>query len=459
MRYQLRLLFSAFFVSFLIVIGLTALSFSRINKLDARIAIVEHTYQVINTINLLSDGVQELNRTSFRYVTTGDSVFRELYRQNEYRWGQMSDSLKRLTVDNPAQQAAITFLNSDMALYRSWSAAVMDSVPYPATEFVRSAEYTSRRQNADSMTARLQRMKSMEYALLHQRTAERENYLQLTTSLIRALTLIFGLLASVLFFLLMREFRKRITFQTELQQKMAEIARSKRELEHIAYATSHDLQEPLRKIRILTDRWQSQHVDTTNESQKGLMNRITSSAARMQDLVSELMILASLNDEKPRTVCALRECAAAAAAALQPVITEKKAELYIAPLPVLHGYPDQLRLLFRHLLDNALKFAKPDNPVKINVTVRDAHGYELNAGNEAIYKCVIIEDDGVGFDNRHADKMFGIFRQLHSTGEGYKGKGTGLAICQRIMHNHGGAIVAHGFPGEGATFKLYFPVT
>ncbi len=458
MRYQLRLLLSGFIVSFLVVVALAALSFFRIHRLDARISQVEHTYTVINTINLLNDGLQEMNRTSFRYATGGDTAFLERFNETEQRWNTFCDSLKRLTSDNPSQQASITMLRSDMSIYRAKSEHVMDSAPRLPTELMLSEPYLTRRQNADSQTARLLHMKGLEFDLLRKRTDARKEYLELTSSLIRTLTLVFGLLTSVLFIFLLHEFRRRITYQTELQQKVAEIAQSKRELEHIAYATSHDLQEPLRKIRILTDRWQSRHQDALDAESKALMERIIGSAARMQDLVSELMILASLNDEKQRVACPLRQYAEAVIHDFAGVISAKDAGLHIDPLPVVLGYPDQLKLLFRNLLDNALKFSNPDAPLRISITSRAANGSELAADNDADYQCVIIEDNGLGFDNRQADKMFGIFRQLHGAGEGYTGKGTGLAICQRIMHNHRGTIVAHGFPGEGATFKLYFPV-
>ena len=128
-------------------------------------------------------------------------------------------------------------------------------------------------------------------------------------------------------------------------------------------------------------------------------------------------------------------------------------------LPVINGYPDQLNLLFKNMLDNALKFARPGERPVISVTVRKADAVELEdeVHTDRQYYCITITDNGIGFDNKMADKMFGIFRQLHTASDGFVGKGTGLAICQRIMSNHKGRITAHGFPNTGAIFKLYFP--
>ncbi len=296
---------------------------------------------------------------------------------------------------------------------------------------------------------------------LKKRTAEREAYQQRTSDMIKALSIVFGILTLVLFVFLLKEFRKRLLYQTELQQKMTEVARSKQELEHIAYATSHDLQEPLRKIRILTDKWKhQQRQNPITEETQDTLNRIVAAATRMQELVSDLMLLTTLNEGEQPVRCPLHDYVDDALESLSMQIYEKQARIEQEDLPVVQGHPEQLRMLFRNLLDNSLKFTRPGVSPIISVSARKADGSELgqeiDTGQE--YHCITIQDNGVGFDTKMADKMFGIFRQLHTTEEGYIGKGAGLAICQRIMSNHKGHIIAHGFPDAGATFKLYFPV-
>jgi light-regulated signal transduction histidine kinase (bacteriophytochrome) len=303
-------------------------------------------------------------------------------------------------------------------------------------------------------------MSVAEDSVLKERTAERKSYEALTSAMIKTLGILFSVLTLVLFFMLLNEFRRRIRIQAELQQKMIEIGQSKQELEHIAYATSHDLQEPLRKIRILTDKWKHQQKqEALDDDTRDTLSRVAGAATRMQELVGELMTLTTLNAGLPPVACPLLEYVQHAMSVLAAPIKEKDARITIEALPEIQGYPDQLKLLFRSLMDNALKFARPEVPPEIRISMRIARSEELDAElhTDLQYFCILIEDNGIGFDNKMAEKMFGIFRQLHTVQEGYTGKGTGLAICRRIMTNHKGHILAHGFPDAGATFKLYFP--
>ena len=461
MKFRFRLLFVAFAVSFLLVAALSAVSIIRFSQLSDRVISVEHSYQVANMINVLDESVRELDRNEFRFLVTGDSDFFQGFEKSAIQLRKTSDSLKALTSDNATQQSFIVMFESDLALYQAASKHAMTASLSPNSVHT-SAPYQNSRVLMSSATKRLTQMAAEEDRLLKRRTVERENYRQFTAAMIKALSIVFGILTLILFFLLVHEFRSRVLYQEELQQKMIELGQSKQELEHIAYATSHDLQEPLRKIRILMDKWQHQQKNNnaiTDES-RDTLDRIVAAATRMQDLVGDLMILTTLSDTTELVACPLRRFAGNALESLSTRIAEKKARIDIGDLPVIKGHPDQLKLLFKNLLDNALKFTRPHiNPV-VSIMAHDAGseelGQEMHTGRR--YHCITIKDNGIGFDNKMADKMFGIFRQLHTEREGYIGKGTGLAICQRIMSNHKGRIIAHGFPGAGATFKLYFPV-
>ena len=459
MKFRLRLLLVAFAVSFLLVAALSALSISRFSQLRDRVDSVEHSYHLVNIINGLDEKVRELDMNEFRFLVTKDSSFFYGYEKAAIQVKRASDSLKALTRDNMTQQASVIMFESDMTLFHQ---ASLDAIKFPlsADSVMNSAAYQKSRLIMGSASKRLSQMTSEESGLLKKRTQERVSYQDHTDKMIKALSAVFGILTLILFFLLLSEFRKRLKYQARLQQKMIEIAQSKQELEHIAYATSHDLQEPLRKIRILTDKWQHRQAGPLPDDTGDTLNRVVAAATRMQELVSELMILTTLNDDAKRMACPLNEYLSAALHSLKGQIEAKGARIDVEKLPVVNGYPEQLRLLFKNLLDNALKFARPGEPPVISVTVRKTDSVELEGEvhTDRQYYCITIEDNGVGFDNKMADKMFGIFRQLHTVRDGYVGKGTGLAICQRIMSNHKGRINAHGFPNTGATFKLYFPI-
>jgi signal transduction histidine kinase len=135
-------------------------------------------------------------------------------------------------------------------------------------------------------------------------------------------------------------------------------------------------------------------------------------------------------------------------------IDNKKAIIKVDNLPEIIGYNYQLHLLFSNLLDNALKFSKADTPPTINITVTDVVSAETN--DERKYIRISFIDNGIGFEKEFAEKIFMIFQRLHTSDSSYLGKGIGLAICKRVMVNHGGYITATAEPGVGATFNLYF---
>lgn len=459
MRFKVRLLFAGFFISFLLVGTLTFMSFFQTGRLAHRVKWVEHTHIVVNTTNVMAYDLSILDKTSFRFLLTLDSAYVDTFENGVTSLYKNTETLRSLCADNKAQEANIIGLQSDEALYISDCRALFSRPRMPVDVLLASSEMAKNREKMQHATQQLRQIAAIENQLLQERTIERESNMKLTTSFMRALSVIFGVLTLLLSVLLFREFRRRVAYQSELQLKISEIEHSRRELEHIAYATSHDLQEPLRKIRVLTDRWYHKYKDALGPDSSDMLERLVQSAKRMQELVGELMILASLNADSHKRPCALQRYINVAAGQLKEEIAAKNATLHVEEMPEVDGYPDQLKMLFRNLIDNSLKFSRTEVPLQITISARKATSEELPVARQIdrTFHCIVIEDNGIGFDNQQTEKMFGIFRRLQTNAENAAGKGTGLAICRRIMTNHNGFIIAHGFRGEGATFKLYFP--
>lgn len=459
MKFRLRLLIAAFGVSFLLVAILSAISFLRFSQLASRMNSVESSHTAVRHINTLEQCLSELDKAEFRFLLTHDSSYLEPFTPTMHRIRIVGDSVRQLVSDNQRQLDRLVMFRSDLKLHMNALRSIWISGKLPDSANVIKV-YQTHLQQIQKAQQTLETMAIAEDQELKARTAERENYAQLTVSMTKALGLVFGILTLVLFVLLIREFRRRIRYQGELQQKIMEIAQSKQELEQIAYATTHDLQEPLRKIQILADRWQHQQREGQRPDEHQTSERLMAAARRMQELVGDLMILTTLNDGAPATTASLSESYFSAETNLRDEILSADAIVTCGELPAIKGHPDQLKLLFRNLLENALKFARPGVQPVIEISARIAGVDELDADVDTgrQFHCISIRDNGLGFDNKLADRMFGIFRQLHTDKEGFEGKGTGLAICQRIMSNHRGRIIAHGFPNAGATFKLYFPI-
>ncbi|REA62795.1 PAS domain-containing sensor histidine kinase [Dyadobacter luteus] len=233
-------------------------------------------------------------------------------------------------------------------------------------------------------------------------------------------------------------------------------------LQQFAYVASHDLQEPLRKIQsfstLLVDRYGPQLADGID-----YLLRMQSAARRMSELIDDLLAFSRVTS--PKNVygrVSLTKIVSAVLNDLEIAIQESQTELYVTPLPDIQGDNTQLSQLFLNLISNAIKFRKPDvNPV-ISIESKLVHHYELGPSvrptrTSNSYYQIDVKDNGVGFEQQYAERIFQLFQRLHGRSE-YSGTGIGLAICERVVSNHGGAILAKSSPGEGATFSVFLPL-
>lgn len=235
-----------------------------------------------------------------------------------------------------------------------------------------------------------------------------------------------------------------------LEQKVKERTR---ELEKINYelmqftsVASHDLKEPVRKVSIFSDRLKDIATNESEQFHKYLSN-IISSAKRMARLIDDLLSFSRLSQAKPELEeVDLNALMQQILDDLQIAIKEKNAQVRFDELPVVQGVPLQLGQVFQNLISNSLKFSKPDDPPVVTIH---------REKNDGTYR-IIYTDNGIGFSNESADKIFDVFERLHAKDK-YEGTGIGLAIVKKIIELHGGTITAKGKEGEGATFIFTLP--
>jgi len=309
----------------------------------------------------------------------------------------------------------------------------------------------------------LQKIHVAETGLLQERSKREEFYQQLTNRTLTYLLSIFCVITLILFSIMIKELRGRMLFQEELQAKVIDLERSHSELREIAYVASHDLQEPLRKIQVFSNMLLYQKTGRADEESNTTLKRIVDSAGRMQSLITDLMSLTSLTTtDEAKAPVDLGRALQYIIIDIEEKIKETGASVEVQQLPVINGYNAQIKILFKALLDNSLKFTRPGVKPVITITGDIINGHELSDINPNLlnkkFHRITCSDNGIGFGNQFITKIFRIFQRLHTQESGYEGKGIGLAICQRIMANHEGYIIAHGEPGLGAKFKLFFPV-
>jgi two-component system CheB/CheR fusion protein len=263
---------------------------------------------------------------------------------------------------------------------------------------------------------------------------------------------------------------KELAFQNEEKEKRAaELIIANTELESFAYVSSHDLQEPLRKIQTLALRILEKEHENLSEKGKDYFSRMQSSAGRMQKLIEDLLAFSRLNiAERKFENTDLNKIVEEVKTELRDVIAEKHAIIEATNLCEVHLIPFQFRQLMYNLVSNALKFSKPGHPPHIIIKSGIEKGSKLNKENPALppgklqpenkYCHITVFDNGIGFDPQYKDRIFEVFQKLHGKEE-YSGTGIGLAIVKKVVEHHNGIITVSSKLDEGATFNVYVPVS
>jgi PAS domain S-box-containing protein len=233
-----------------------------------------------------------------------------------------------------------------------------------------------------------------------------------------------------------------------LKQKMQELARSNAELQQFAYVSSHDLQEPLRKIQAFGDLLKNKYGMTIDERGQDYIQRMQDASGRMQTLINDLLAYSRIATKAlPYTSVNLTNLLNDVASDLVVRIRQTGGSVEISDMPTIDADQSQMYQLFQNLISNGLKFHRPDVPPIIKVYSE----IQNNICN------IFVEDNGIGFDEKYLDRIFVIFQRLQGRSE-YEGTGVGLAICRKIVDRHNGSITAKSKQGEGSTFIVTMPV-
>lgn len=230
----------------------------------------------------------------------------------------------------------------------------------------------------------------------------------------------------------------------ELEQRVTERTA---ELEAFSYSVSHDLRTPLLTIDGFSQMLLDDYSDQLDAEGQRLLKTICSNSQNMGRLIDDLLAFSRLGRQEMRPAeIKMNELAGAVCAELQTTVPERKLQFHLQPLPPAHGDQPMIRQVLVNLLSNAIKFTGP----------REIANIEIGAEEEENQNIYYVKDNGVGFEMKYADKLFGVFQRLHSYDE-FAGTGVGLAFVQRIIHRHGGRVWADGIVGEGTTVYFTLP--
>ena len=251
-----------------------------------------------------------------------------------------------------------------------------------------------------------------------------------------------------------------LKYQTDLELKNLELLQTNSELSSFTYIASHDLQEPLRKIQTFLNRILDKEYDNFSAKAKDYFQRVTGASERMQNMITALLNYSRVNNSQVvRMPTDLNMIIEEVKDNLHELIEENNVTIKTSALPTLNAVPLQLNQLFTNIITNSIKYKKNgvDPIIEIKAEMISASEIQIPESFMADeYWKIKICDNGIGFDQQYADKIFELFQRLHGRTE-YEGTGIGLAICKKIVQNHHGFIEALGQAGIGSTLNIYIP--
>ena len=238
----------------------------------------------------------------------------------------------------------------------------------------------------------------------------------------------------------------RLSIVQEKRRLMQELERRNRESEQFLYIASHDLNEPVRTIKVMAEMLDTKYAPQLGEEGKQFTSFIHSAAERMSALIRSLLDYGRIGKDSVKAMTDVGEVVDDALDDLGALIGESRAQVTVGPMPTMPVYRQELRQMFQNLIANAIKYARPGVDPKIVVASEQKFGYRQ----------FTVRDNGMGISSEHLEKIFVMFRKLHSPND-FDGTGIGLAHCRKIAELHRGRIWAQSAPGQGSTFYFTIP--
>jgi signal transduction histidine kinase len=248
----------------------------------------------------------------------------------------------------------------------------------------------------------------------------------------------------------------------QLMENISQLKATNEELDHFAYIASHDLQEPLRKIRTFSDLLITKYSDDLDNTATEFLRKIERSSRRMQLLIDDILSFSRFSTNSDAfKLTDLGDLIDQVLSDMELVIGEKQAVIRKGNMPVIDVVPSMFRQLFQNLIGNALKFSKPNEVPQIAISAEKIKGIMIPGIEKKFYHndfyTISVSDNGIGFDEQYSDLIFIIFKRLHSSSQ-FEGTGIGLAICKKIVEKHNGYIFARSKINKGSDFTIALPV-
>ncbi|WP_337044442.1 sensor histidine kinase [Emticicia sp. 17c] len=462
MRKPFRYVTISFISCIILLLILTIVSYVKVHQTLAYMDEIEKNYKVMMKGEELISRMKDMETGQRGYLLTNRNLFLSPYFDAYRSVGKIINDLEDLVEHNEKQVKRLNqikkLISDKVKMTDANIKLARDKQPIDL-EILRQDKL-----KMDEIRNSMNLFQLAEKQILNNKYALKIKNDKNLPAYIIVLSLFSTLLLIVSFGFLLYELRKRINFQRALENNLDKLQRSNSELEQFAYVASHDLKEPLRKIRAFSGILLKKHYSTLNQDGQDSLDKIEKSAERMQLLIDDLLTFSRTvnhHDQEFDTID-LNKILEEVESDMSVLIEEKNARIINEQLPIVHGFSFQLKQLFYNLISNSIKFAKPDTAPLIEITSEEMLGKDIyfieGIREESTFYHLCFQDNGIGFESNYAERIFVIFQRLHSRKD-YDGTGIGLAICKRVMGNHNGFIFAEGQLDKGARFHLFFPKT
>lgn len=457
MKLSKRVINLIFGISLSILLLLIVFVYSRLTTFKTYANFVSHSLAVQNDILAMKSSYRALIADQRSYLITKEDSYFDSFQDEKDSLRHTVDHFKKLTRDNKIHQSYITRIEDNVNnRIQSLLVEVINDSSSARYKFAQQELIARNTELNSDFSKTVTALYNYEKQLMNQQLEAKKSEERLTPFLLLLTALATISILAYSFILILRELQRRQLTEEALKDNIEDLNRSNKELEQYAYVASHDLQEPLRKIRTFGDRLQQKYGSILPSDGQDMLTRIDKSSQRMTLLIEDLLSLSRLLSVKPDfKLVDLKKALEDVLSTFSEALESKNAEVVTGKLPTITAAEGQIGQLFQNLIGNAIKFSSDERPLRISVNASVVSKWEED--QEFKYHQVTIRDNGVGFDNAYLEKMFAIFGRLQHT-KHVKGTGIGLSICNRIMQNHGGLLNAEGKKGEGAVFFLLFPL-
>lgn len=472
-RYRIQIVFT---IAIIVLLSLSVFSYLRINNLVKASALVNHTTNVKLELENIFSTVADMESGHRGYILAKDIGFLTHFNSLIYSTQLKLNEIKTLIVDNTEQQE--NFIQLKMLVNQRID-QMKDAVLQSRSAELTPESWTKGKTTMDELRNHIDKMMAQEEILLKKRT-ESLSYETVLTPVF-TIVLIFCSLGVLFlsYYVITRELkisnllksdlelRKKellnvnnslIESNESLKDSNASLAKMNKELESFTYISSHDLQEPLRKIQTFISRIIDME-DHLSETGKNYLGRTQESAFRMQNLIQDLLAYSRLKTEIfPIENWDLKSLVEDVKTDLDEEIDEKNVIIDVLGESEIKIIVYQFRQLLTNLISNSIKFSDKET-ISITIENKTVKGSEIAEEdgilNDDLYSKITVSDNGVGFDPQFRDRIFEVFQRLHD--KKFEGTGIGLAIVKKIVDNHNGFISADGKVNDGATFTIYIP--